>query len=66
MEVVRYDVTMAVRTGEIGDRQTGVMGDTIGNDAVEHSNSDGRDDTLCHTSADGPIYGDGSVRAIWH
>ena len=55
-----------VRTGEIGDRQTGGMGDTIGNDAVEHSNSDGRDHTLCNFGADRPFYGDGSVRAIWY
>ena len=54
---------MRVRTGRIGNRQTGVMGYTYGDDAVEQSNPNGRDYSFCDAREEWAFYAHRSVRA---
>ena len=45
----------AVRTGEIGNKRTGVMGYTSKPDALDKYNPDGRDNSICDASAERPF-----------
>jgi transposase-like protein len=61
-ETVRHtQAGRAVRTGEIGNKQTGVMGYTSRPDALDKYNPDGRDNSICDAGADGAFYGDRAV-----
>ena len=50
-----------VRSGTIGDTLSGLMGDTFGHHALEPSNPDGRDYSICHAGAQRPLHAHGFV-----
>ena len=55
-----------VRSKDIGDKQNGEMGYTLGQDALEDHHSDGGSTTIRHPGSDRPVHGHRSVRAIWN
>ncbi len=50
-----------VRTGVIGNKQTGVMGYNPGHNALEKPNPYGRDNSICDAGAECAIYGERTV-----
>jgi hypothetical protein len=52
---------LTVRTGEIGNKQTGVMGYTSKDNALDKYNPDGRDHSICDAGANRAFYGDRTV-----
>src|ERR1035438_2402812 len=58
--------TAKVRTGEIGNKRTGVMGYSSKHYVFEECEPYGRDDSICDVSAKRAIYRERTVRAVWH